>query len=106
MGFPVFAADTIAEGTAQPIAFLGVSTLDDHRSAAVSKPDEAEPVGTRKHARNKLAPLHINAACQAYFGLSQLLRPLNQIHKEYAPVIRKLLKRDPLLTFALQKALR
>ncbi|KAL6761031.1 hypothetical protein V8C86DRAFT_2545790 [Haematococcus lacustris] len=106
MGFPVFAADTIAEGTAQPIAFLGVSPLDDHRSAAVSKPDEAEPVGTRKHARNKLAPLHINAACQAYFGLSQLLRPLNQIHKEYAPVIRKLLKRDPLLTFALQKALR
>eukprot|EP00798_Chlamydomonas_sp_ICE-L_P028572 gene28572-31732_t len=48
--------------------------------------------------RNKLVPVHINGSCASYFGITTI--------KEYTTVIRKLLERDPLLTFALQKALR
>lgn len=52
----------------------------------------------RGRARNSLVPLHVNTACRSYFGISS--------HHEYGQVMLKLLKRDTLLTFAIQKALR
>ncbi len=42
--------------------------------------------------------MHANAACADFFGLSS--------PGDYAHVVRALLRRDPLLSFALQKALR
>lgn len=114
LGFPVYSIHSLPPASLQlPVAVLALELIEDAvRSARPTLPgaleDSAMPAlpnslisqGSRgrQHTRNKLVPLHVNAACRAFFGLA------NQ--KEYAPVIRKLLKRDPLLTFALQKALR
>jgi ubiquitin carboxyl-terminal hydrolase 48 len=45
-----------------------------------------------------LVPIFTNKQCRSYFKIST--------NRDYVEVLKKLLKRDPLLTFALQKAVR
>jgi hypothetical protein len=115
LGFPVFSAAGLRDlphaGT-QPLAFLGIEPSSEGKGGHRDEVDvdaEGLPGGASigaghglPHGRAKpvfkLVPLHINSVCRSYFSLAN--------HKEYAPVVRKLLKKDPLLTFAIQKSLR
>ncbi|EFJ43465.1 guanylyl and adenylyl cyclase family member [Volvox carteri f. nagariensis] len=54
------------------------------------------PRARRNH--NKLFPLYVNGVAKSYFKISA--------SRDYAQVLRRLLRRDPLLTFALQKAIK
>jgi hypothetical protein len=82
-GFQTYSAEDVEEllPSAQhyPVAFLA---LDQ----AASTP-----------GRSVLAPVFTNSYCRSYFSLSD--------HGGYAAVLKQLLKRDPLLSFALLKAL-
>eukprot|EP00798_Chlamydomonas_sp_ICE-L_P026549 gene26549-18316_t len=104
LGFPVYDRNSLAKklpnSVSQPLAVLDVlteladETLAGHSVTSVS----GRGASFHKKHQNKVVPMYTNSACEYYFGISS--------YREYAPVIRKLLKRDPLLTFALQKALR
>eukprot|EP00798_Chlamydomonas_sp_ICE-L_P008566 gene8566-33998_t len=98
LGFPVYSAGNLAArlptSNKQPLALLALETDADMRIAT----NQASAGSFSNKQQNKLVPIHVNPCCENYFDINSF--------KEYAPVIRKLLKRDPLLTFALQKALR
>jgi len=110
LGFPLFSADTISKdlptSKTQPVSFLVLETVEQAVRAGAGGPSEVDghdtwigtPATPARKLRNKLVPQFINSVCRSYFRISS--------HKEYASVLRKLLKRDPLLTFALQKAMR
>lgn len=91
--YPTYSPRQLPSASTQlPVAVLVVETAEETISTVGKAPSQAG------HAINHLLPLFINPACSAYFSIHSA--------KDYVSVIRKLLQRDPLLTFALQKALR
>ncbi len=122
LGFPVFSAQAQASSSAHlPVAYLVLETLDETLETAASRLRPADAADHQQHQlaqassshgggpgrgagsraalpANNLVPVHVNAECADYFSLAG--------PKDYVQVIRKLLQRDPLLTFAVQKALR
>ncbi|PNH10261.1 Atrial natriuretic peptide receptor 1, partial [Tetrabaena socialis] len=107
-GFPVhYAKDihkSVSTSTTKPIAVLGLEpSTDAGGDAGVAMdqgqnrpPDGPEAQSRRNH--NKLFPLYVNGVAKTYFKISA--------SRDYAGVLRRLLRRDPLLTFALQKAIK
>ena len=69
----------------------GEGDSDDAATTSAAAP-------AQRNFRNRLVPIFTNAQCRAYFKIGG--------NQEYVEVLKKLLKRDPLLTFALQKAVR
>jgi len=87
LGFTLHTSKTTEKSKlkSQPLAVMALEAIED-------------AVLPRGRPRNNLVPLHVNTACRVYFGIGG--------HGEYGQVMSKLLRRDTLLTFAIQKALR
>ncbi|KAF5833044.1 hypothetical protein DUNSADRAFT_10750 [Dunaliella salina] len=87
LGFTLHTSKTTERSKlkSQPLAVMALEAVED-------------AFLPRGRPRNNLVPLHVNTACRVYFGIGG--------HGEYGQVMSKLLKRDTLLTFAIQKALR
>lgn len=97
---------SVSTATTKPIAVLGLQPSTDGgsevalasggqgpRSGASARDDE---MNARRG--NKLFPLYVNGVAKTYFKIGH--------SRDYAAVLRRLLRRDPLLTFALQKVIR
>ncbi|PNW88459.1 hypothetical protein CHLRE_01g030500v5 [Chlamydomonas reinhardtii] len=107
-GFPVhYAKDihkSVSTSTTKPIAVLGLEPSSDGGGegggvAMEAKPSaDGSPDSLSRRNHNKLFPLYVNGVAKSYFKISA--------SRDYAQVLRRLLRRDPLLTFALQKAIR
>ncbi|GIL81997.1 hypothetical protein Vretimale_1558 [Volvox reticuliferus] len=93
---------SVSTSTTKPIAVLGLEPSSDGSSDSGAVPMKACPEGvTDVQARrnhNKLFPLYVNGVAKTYFKIGA--------SRDYAQVLRRLLRRDPLLTFALQKAIK
>lgn len=107
MGFRVYSADSVESSTssslAQAVAFvvLEAGRLRAEQSSSGSRRiliENGSMHGRRGTGRNRLIPEYANRYCLDYFKMDS--------SASYIGVIKKLLKRDPLLTFALQKAVR
>ncbi|GLI69988.1 hypothetical protein VaNZ11_014718 [Volvox africanus] len=93
---------SVSTSTTKPIAVLGLEPSSDASSEGGAVPMKASPEGltdvqTRRN-HNKLFPLYVNGVAKTYFKIGA--------SRDYAQVLRRLLRRDPLLTFALQKAIK
>ena len=71
---------------------------EEGQQQGATEPSASSCMGGGGKFRNRLVPIFTNFQCRAYFKISG--------NREYVEVLKKLLKRDPLLTFALQKAVR
>ncbi|GFR39858.1 hypothetical protein Agub_g356 [Astrephomene gubernaculifera] len=107
-GFPVhYAKDihkTVSTSTTKPIAVLGLEPSSEssdtggvHMEQAKTSADGSPELQSRRN-HNKLFPLYVNGVAKSYFKIGA--------SRDYAQVLRRLLRRDPLLTFALQKAIK
>lgn len=93
---------SVSTSTTKPIAVLGLDpasdTAGDAGAVTMEKhSQDGSPDGQRR-VHNKLFPLYVNGVAKTYFKISA--------SRDYAQVLRRLLRRDPLLTFALQKAIK
>lgn len=105
LNFRVFSADSVESSSSsnlsQAIAYvvLDASKIRDMTSASGSRRmTEQTSINAKRGGRNRLMPVYANDYCLTYFKIESAA--------SYISVIKKLLKRDPLLTFALQKAVR
>lgn len=110
-GFKLFSAQTVTTqlpgSNRNPLTFLALDTTriiaqqqheaDRLPGARVSGRGGNGEADARRY-RNALVPVFTNSCCRSYFKITA--------HSDYVAVIKKLLKRDPLLSFALQKAVR
>lgn len=99
LGFTVYNPATIATdlptSSSQPVAFLVLEAVDQRGSGVH---EDTWPTTPARKLRNKVVPQFINSVCRSFFRISS--------HNDYAAVLRKLIKRDPLLQFAMSKAMR
>lgn len=116
MGFLVHRAagihSSVPTSTTKPVAIVGLESVSSLRRLELESSDarsEGHPSTSQacppsdsafslERGRNKLFPIFINGVAKQYFKISTI--------RDYAQVLRKLLRRDPLLTFALQKAIK
>lgn len=105
---------SVTTATTHPIAVLGMQPgdLDHLRPNSGSSAGGPSGVGlglregsvsgmpnySQRRNHNKLFPLYVNGVAKHYFRIGSA--------RDYAGVLRRLLRRDPLLTFALQKAIK
>lgn len=112
-GFKLYYPGNIATpgSTVAPLAFMVLDIARatggaGHRVSRTASVDADEHTGAfaaasshgGRGARHRLVPVFTNSSCRAYLKIAD--------HADYVGAIRKLLKRDPLLSFALQKAVR
>ncbi|KAG2495616.1 hypothetical protein HYH03_006216 [Edaphochlamys debaryana] len=107
-GFPVhYAKDihkSVSTSQTKPIAVLGLepsSETGGEASEVAMDPKlstDGSPDSQSRRNHNKLFPLYVNGVAKSYFKIGA--------SRDYAQVLRRLLRRDPLLTFALQKAIK
>ncbi|MEW5312462.1 MAG: hypothetical protein WDW38_004095 [Sanguina aurantia] len=117
MGFLVHRAAgihaSVPTSTTKPVAIVGLESMASLRRALDLESSDARSEGhpstsqacppsdsafSLERGRNKLFPIFVNGVAKQYFKISTI--------RDYAQVLRKLLRRDPLLTFALQKAIK
>lgn len=106
-GFKLWHAGNVTQlpgSNVQPLTFLVLDIVHYPQPAVPeSRRSTSDALATGRgdqgrEYRNRLVPIYTNSCCRAYFKISA--------HADYVGVVQKLLKRDPLLTFALQKAVR
>ncbi len=103
MGFKRHSASSMDPASKLPITFMVLDIIRSNLRQQQQQPEEeVEPggnsTGTSRKYRNRLVPIYLNEQCRGYFKIAAI--------RDYVEVLKKLLKRDPLLTFALQKAVR
>ncbi|GLC43345.1 hypothetical protein PLESTB_001337700 [Pleodorina starrii] len=94
---------SVSTSTTKPIAVLGMEPSSDGGSdeggaVPMKSSGDSSPDSLSRRNHNKLFPLYVNGVAKSYFKISA--------SRDYAQVLRRLLRRDPLLTFALQKAIK
>lgn len=105
IGFRIYSIDNIEASStsslSQAIAYVILDagkTREQSSSGSRRLAEQTSSIHRRGEKRNRLMPVYANEYCLTYFKIDNAA--------SYISVIKKLLKRDPLLTFALQKAVR
>ena len=103
-GFKGYNAESLSRRSSKtlPLTFMVLDIIRPSNQRRRKSSDEGssprQPTSGSAKYRNRLVPIYTNSQCQTYFKISSC--------REYVDVLKRLLKRDPLLTFAVQKAVR